>query len=269
MNTLWTIQYDGTDYNGWQRQPVQKGVKTIEGTLEEVVGIILQRKVEMIGQGRTDAGVHALGQTAHCALEPETNVKQFMYSVNQMLPDDIRVVSVEQVDPDTHARFDATTRTYEYHITTEPHVMKQRFAMFAPWLNEVAIRRLQNMAKAIQKVEDFAKFAKLDEDTGTRCAILQSEWQWSGSDVVFRVEANRFLRHMVRRLVGTMIDFASLDDGDRLFNYFLDPSKASPSDLASMPKHATTAEAKGLVLTHVKYIALKNPHPKDSVEGLV
>ena len=105
MNTLWTIQYDGTEYNGWQRQPVQEGVKTIEGTLEEVVGIILQRKVEMIGQGRTDAGVHALGQTSHCALEPETNVKQLMYSVNQMLPDDIRVVSVEQVDPDTHARY--------------------------------------------------------------------------------------------------------------------------------------------------------------------
>jgi tRNA pseudouridine38-40 synthase len=268
LNTLWTIQYDGTDYNGWQRQPVQEGVKTIEGTLEGVLSIILQRDVEMIGQGRTDAGVHALGQTAHCALEPDTNVKQLMYSVNQMLPDDIRIVSVEQVDPDTHARFDATTRTYEYHITTEVHALKQRFAMYAPWLDDLAILRLQNMAKAIQKVDDFAKFAKMDEDTGTHCAILQAEWTRSGTDLVFRVEANRFLRHMVRRLVGTMIDFASLEDGDRLFSGFIDSSKVSKTDLASMPKHATTAEAKGLVLTHVKYIALKNPHPKDSQEEL-
>jgi tRNA pseudouridine38-40 synthase len=264
LNTLWTIQYDGTEYNGWQRQPVQKGVKTIEGTLEEVLSIITQRKVEMIGQGRTDAGVHALGQTAHCAMERSTNLGQLMYSANQMLPDDIRVVSVQEIDPDTHARFDATTRTYEYHITTQPHVLKQRFAMFAPWLDDASIDRLKNMAIAIQSVEDFAKFAKMDEDTGTLCAIVKAEWIWSNPDLVFRVEANRFLRHMVRRLVGTMIDFASLEDGDRLFESFLDPSKATAKEHLSIQKNATTAEAKGLVLTHVKYIAIKNPHRKDS-----
>lgn len=236
-----TIEYDGTHFSGWQIQPDEI---TVEQTLEEAFSQILQRPVDLTGQGRTDAGVHARGQTAHLDIQEDTDVQKLIFGVNGMTGDDIQVVKVEEVSPEFHARFDAMAREYEYIITTRPMPMLRLYAW--PLRQPVDIDQLHQCAELLNGEFDFSGFSKFNEDNfTTKCEIQHSEFKMEGEIIRYRIRANRFLRNMVRRLVGTMVRTAQ---GKMTMEQFEEALKNPGSKIPTF-----TAPAKGLVLQEVFY----------------
>ena len=176
-----TLSYDGTNYHGWQVQP--NGI-SVQGELQRVLSTLLRQEISITGAGRTDAGVHARVMVAHFDYEGEVDCKQLAYKMNRMLPKDIAVSKVEEVAPDMHARFSATERTYHYYI----HTRKD--------------------GRILMEYEDFGAFCKAHSDVKTTlCHVTRAEWIQTGeTDWYFVISANRFLRNMVRAVVGTLID---------------------------------------------------------------
>ena len=239
------VAYDGTDYNGWQVQP---GFPTIQGILEEVFTTIEKRPVHVAGSGRTDAGVHALAQVAAVTLTNSIPVANLRKALNRLLPHAIRIISVEETAADFHPRFDARSKTYEYRIVrTEvcspferryvhhhPYPMDdQLFIAAAPWF---------------EGEYDFSAFAASDDRDahgGSRVRrIFDSKAQGDGHRIVYSVSGSGFLKHMVRNIVGTLIEVGkgNLTEADirRLLQSPL--QKANPR-----------APASGLFLKEVRY----------------
>ena len=181
-----TLSYDGTNYHGWQVQP--NGI-SVQGELQRVLSTLLRQEIAITGAGRTDAGVHARVMVAHFDYEGEVDCKQLAYKMNRMLPKDIAVSKVEEVAPDMHARFSATERTYHYYI----HTRKDPF---------------KRAGRILMEYEDFGAFCKAHSDVKTTlCHVTRAEWIQTGeTDWYFVISANRFLRNMVRAVVGTLID---------------------------------------------------------------
>ncbi len=235
------IEYDGTNFSGWQIQP---NAPTVEKTLEDAFSTILQTDIDLVGQGRTDAGVHAIGQTAHVDLPKAVDAKDLIYKVNKLIGKEIQIVGIEEVAVDFHARFDAIARQYEYTITKRWMPLQERYA----WqLNQsLDCSKLENCAKLLEGEFDFAGFSKFNEDNlTTLCEIQLSKFEQEGEVIKYHIRANRFLRNMVRRLVGTMVRVAQ---GKMTFDEFKtaleDPGSKTPT---------YTAPAKGLVLEKVFY----------------
>lgn len=197
-----TIEYDGTAFHGWQRQ---KQGRTVQGELEKAFSTWCNRKIEVTGQGRTDRGVHAEAQTAHLDLDPSCNASSLMAAMRGLLPPDVAVVGAEKVHDDFHARFDALSRCYRYRITTRPSPLRRNTSWILLQQPDPAL--LYRCAAMLRGEHDFRNFSKQEnkEVKNTRCWIYQSEWIRNGDLWEYRVEGNRFLRYMVRRLVGTMI----------------------------------------------------------------
>ncbi len=244
---LLTIAYDGTEFYGWQKQP---DTKTVQGELERVIGTILQHPVEVQGQGRTDRGVHAMGQTAHVDLPiPAQEISKFRYSVNSLLPETIFVKEMIAVNSEFHARFDATSRAYEYRIRFGSNV-HQRLSEFqlhedVPWDDDM----VQQCASLLIGEHDFSSFCKSDPDLPhSNCTIYAAEWVRNGPLLSFEIEGNRFLRNMVRRLVGAMV---LIGKGELRFEEFKN-ALCSPSEIESAILYKT-APAQGLMLKKVKY----------------
>lgn len=235
------IEYDGTDYNGWQRQP--KG-KTVEGTIEKGMEQILQHPVDLVGQGRTDAGVHAEGQVAHFDTEVELDKGKFLYALLGVLPSDIAVWDLEEVDNDFHARFDAKSRQYRFQIVTRRSPLWERYSEMI--LDDLDMEAMEVCAQSIPGVHDFESFTRLDPDQPqTECEVMHSQFSQDGRLILYRIRANRFLRHMVRRLVGTMVQVGqgkrTIEEFDHLLKH---PVKE---------KSGHGAAAKGLILEKVEY----------------
>ena len=236
MRFFLTFSYNGTNYCGWQRQP--NGV-AVQQELEKALTTILRTPIELTGAGRTDAGVHALNMVAHFDIaddilpahlkESDTEIGQRSYSppvfggvprsgegvindsnrlinnLNSLLPYDIAVKNVERVTDEAHARFDALSRKYEYHIITHknPFLKEQACRIHFP-LN---IELMNEAAKVLFEYEDFTSFSKLHTDVKTNnCTIMEAYWQQRGEELVFTIKANRFLRNMVRAIVGTLME---------------------------------------------------------------
>lgn len=236
-----TIEFDGTNFSGWQIQPNDI---TIEQTLEEAFSKILQQPVDLVGQGRTDAGVHARGQVAHVDLPEETDLQKLIFGVNTMAGEEIHVVAAEEVSPDFHARFDATGREYEYTITTRPVPLMHRYSW--PLRQTVDTEILLKCAELLQGEFDFAGFSKFNKDNYTTvCEILHSKFEIEGEVIRYRIRANRFLRNMVRRLTGTMVRAAQ---GKITIEQF---KEALENPDSKIPTY--TAPARGLVLQKVFY----------------
>ncbi|WP_020402346.1 tRNA pseudouridine(38-40) synthase TruA [Gracilimonas tropica] len=236
-----TIEYDGTDFSGWQIQP---NAVTIEETLEKAFSTVLQQDVDLVGQGRTDAGVHARGQVAHVDLPDHTDLEKLLPGVNRMVGQKIQVTEIEPVSDDFHARFDAIARQYEYTITTRNIPVMQRYA----WaLYQPVDKKLLEECAALLKGEiDFAGFSKFNEDNFTTlCEIQLSAFEFDGEVIRYHIRANRFLRNMVRRLVGTMVHVAQ---GKKSINDF---QKKLQKPAFKIPTH--TAPAKGLILEKTFY----------------
>jgi len=197
------IEYDGTDYSGWQRQPGD--VVTVQGEIERVLGRITQEPVSIDGAGRTDRGVHARGQVASFAVASEMPLGRMMHSANSLLPSTIRITSMRQAPESFHARFSATSREYRYVLLERSSAIDSRFAGCSHGKPDVVL--MNRLAAMLVGTHDFAAFSKETPDQqGTLCTVTEARWYRSGRFHVFRIEANRFLRSMVRFLVAGMIE---------------------------------------------------------------
>lgn len=202
LNYKIKIQYDGTDFAGWQIQP---NAPTIQQTITDAIKVITQKEVNLIGSGRTDAGVHALGQIANFRIDTELDIRKFTHSLNAVLPESIAVSKLEQVDENFHARFDACKRSYIYLISLAKSPFYKKYSYLFPPASDYDVDTLNEISKLFLGKHDFTSFAKSSSDTKTNiCEIFNIHWRKKGSLLIFYVEANRFLHGMVRTIVGTI-----------------------------------------------------------------
>ncbi len=264
-----TLAYDGTDFHGWQVQP---GERTVQGELQSALGRVVGESPLPQGSGRTDAGVHALGQVASFSLQAHIPPANLQRALNRTIPASIRVIEAAVVPDTFHARHSALAKTYEYRVLlTEPGCDRicppflARYVYAYSW--RVNLAALRNTAQAFVGEHDFRSFAATDPDLSTRTAdsddgspdqteprtairtIYSSTWEEqpheAGDLLVYRVRGNGFLHHMVRNLVGTMLDvgrgYMHIEDIPRIFSA-LSRDAAGP-----------TAPARGLFLHSVEY----------------
>ncbi len=238
------LSFDGTAYHGWQIQP--NGV-SVQEVLQGALTTLLRHPIEVVGAGRTDAGVHARMMVAHMDSPVELDCVQFSYKLNKILPRDIAVQRVWPVPDDMHARFSATSRTYHYHI----HTRKDPFLRYHSWLVTFPLDfdRMNEAARCLLRYEDFTSFSKTQTDTKTNlCRITEAGWEEEGgTGWIFTITANRFLRNMVRAIVGTLIEVGrgrmTVEDFCQVIE-----QKNRCSAGESVPAH-------GLFLTEVEYMS--------------
>ncbi len=205
------ISYRGTNFNGWQIQP--NGV-TVQEEIEKALSTILKTETSIVGSGRTDTGVHATQQVAHFDLK-KIDAEKLVFKLNSFLNEDISINDIRLVKEDVSARFDATSRTYHYHLNQAKNPFKRGVSYyFRPELNVADINAACEIIKGWQNFECFSKVHT--EVNSFNCEIFQAKWVQDGSNHLFEIAANRFLRGMVRAVVGTLIDVGlgktSLDD---------------------------------------------------------
>lgn len=198
-----TFSYDGARYHGWQIQP--NGV-SVQEKLQWALSTLLREDISVTGAGRTDAGVHARMMVAHFDILVDIDCRQLAYKLNRLLPQDIFVAKVEPVSDDMHARFSATSRMYRYYIHTrkDPFLRAYSCEMHYP----LDFARMNEAARLLLEYEDFGAFCKSGADVKTTlCKVIKAEWvQTSETTWYFEIRANRFLRNMVRAVVGTLVD---------------------------------------------------------------
>ena len=197
------FSYDGTDYHGWQRQP---NAPTVQQKLEEALQMVLRAEVSVVGAGRTDTGVHAAMMAAHFDWHEALDCSHLAFRINGLLPPDIAVREIKPVGDDWHARFSALWRTYHYYIINRKDAFRHRHALrlYFP----LDIEQMNAAASLLLTHNDFGCFCKSHSDNKTNlCTVTEAHWsvQEDGS-MVFRITANRFLRNMVRAIVGTLIE---------------------------------------------------------------
>ena len=213
MRFFITLSYDGTRFHGWQIQP--NGI-SVQGELQRGLSLLLRQDIVVTGAGRTDAGVHASMMVAHFDYEGELDCRQLAYKLNKLLPQDIAIQKVEQVSDDLHARFSATSRTYYYYIHTEKSPFERHYSCELHY--PLDFSKMNEAARILMEYEDFGAFCKSHADVKTTlCHVTKAEWhQNSPSTWYFEITANRFLRNMVRAVVGTLIEVGrgrmSIDD---------------------------------------------------------
>ncbi len=198
-----TLSYDGTRYHGWQVQP---GAETVQQRLQDALSTILRQKTEVVGAGRTDAGVHAGMMVAHADLAEPIDCAQTTFRLNSLLPPDIAVQGIRQVADDLHARFSARKRTYHYHIHTAKDPFLRQYSAEIHYPLDFDL--MNRAAEHLLNVSDFGAFCKSHTDVKTTlCEVTEARWtQKSENSWVFTISANRFLRNMVRAVVGTLIE---------------------------------------------------------------
>ena len=213
MRYFITLSYDGTRFHGWQIQP--NGI-SVQGELQRCLSLLLRQEVQITGAGRTDTGVHARMMVAHFDTESPIDSPQLAYRLNKVLPHDIAVQHIEPVSDDKHARFSATSRTYYYYIHTEKDPFLRHYSCELHY--PLDFQLMNEAARLLLDYEDFGAFCKSHADVKTTlCHLTKAEWkQKSPTSWRFEITANRFLRNMVRAVVGTLIDVGrgrlSLDD---------------------------------------------------------
>jgi len=211
MRYFITFSYDGSAYHGWQIQP--NGI-SVQETLQKALSTLLRMNIDVVGAGRTDAGVHASMMVGHfdlpnCEEEGGTadlDCSQLVYKLNKILPPDIAVQKVEPVSDEMHARFSATSRTYHYFV----HLQKNPFQRNYSWqlYGNIDFHLMNEAAKVLLEYRDFTSFSKVNTDTKTNdCTITEAHWDELEPGIWrFTITANRFLRNMVRAIVGTLIE---------------------------------------------------------------
>jgi len=249
MRIALLIQYVGSAYHGWQ---VQQDPQTIQGLLEHALAQIYQRRISLTGSGRTDSGVHALGQVAHFDVaESSIPIDNLAPVLNRILPEEIGVVASRLVSPEFHSRFAAIRRDYCYTISTQPNVLQRNHQWYVRF--PLVIDKLACLAALIQGSHDFSSFCYAGTETqNMQCHILDAHWDTESEGVLsFHVAGDRFLHHMVRMLVGSMVEVARGKWSTARFEQLLN----SPDRQA----HVVTAPARGLVLRQVNYPAALQP----------
>ena len=196
------FSYDGAAYHGWQVQP---NARTVQQMLEEALTTLLRTPMTVVGAGRTDAGVNAASMVAHVDLPDNTDTVQLKYKLNRILPPDIAVSDILPVKRDAHARFDALSRRYCYYVSTAKSPFSRRYAYRLT--GSVDFEAMNRAAALLPEDTDFTSFSKLHTDVKTNnCRIVQAQWRrLDENHWVFEIEADRFLRNMVRAIVGTLL----------------------------------------------------------------
>ena len=244
VNLKLIVAYDGTKFHGWQ---MQKDQRTVQGDLEMALGKVLGgNRVVVWGAGRTDAGVHARGQVAHTKVNTALPPEQLRKALNSYLAGDVQVLSVAPAADDFHARFSASWRRYSYTISTVPLVIGRQYAWQLD--HDLDSERLSGCAALVQGSHDFVGFSKAREESESQvCQVHESAWERPADRWVYTVRADHFLHHMVRYLVGTMVDVAR---GRFSVDQFTAHLAGQPDSLKIL-----RAPAAGLVLEEVAYAA--------------
>lgn len=236
------LAYNGTPYHGWQIQP---NATSVQETLNKAFSVLLQSEINLMGAGRTDTGVHAKEMYAHFDFEAIIDIPNLVHKLNSFLPKDIVIHDIIPVHDDAHTRFDATKRTYEYHI----HQFKNPFLDELSWYfhQPLDIDLMNEAAKLLFNYTDFECFSKVNTDVNTfDCTIFEAHWKRGENDqLVFTISANRFLRNMVRSIVGTLVNIGlhkiTIEDFAQIIE-----SKSRDKAGFSVPGH-------GLYLTQITY----------------
>ena len=241
MRYFLEFAYKGTNYHGWQYQP---NATSVQETLNTALTTILKKDIDLLGAGRTDTGVHAKQMFAHFDLEETIDIPFYIHKLNSFLPKDIAVLNIHQVHDDAHARFGATKRTYEYRI----HSKKDAFENDDSWYyqNELNVDKMNEACKTLLNHIDFECFSKVHTEVNTfNSTIYEAHWKQENNRLVFTISADRFLRNMVRAIVGTMVNIGlekiTVEDLTKIIES-KDRNKAG----FSVPAH-------GLYLTKVEY----------------
>ncbi|HTI61217.1 tRNA pseudouridine(38-40) synthase TruA [Mucilaginibacter sp.] len=239
------LAYNGTGYHGWQVQP---NAITVQEVLDKALATVLRQPTETIGCGRTDTGVHATQFFAHFDAEELDNghpaLEKAVRSLNSVLPDDIGIKRLFPIHAGAHARFDATQRSYEYHI----HFEKDPFRLNRSWelRDKPDIALMNAAAKTMMEYTDFSCFSKSNTQTFTNnCKIVRAEWVENESGMVFHISADRFLRNMVRAIVGTLMEIGRKEMPPENIREIIESKNRSNA--------GTSVPACGLYLTEVKY----------------
>ena len=237
------LKFKGTRYHGWQ---LQNNAETVQNIVEESLSVILQEKISITGAGRTDAGVHASYFCAHfdSISDKADNDRSLVLRLNKYMPSDISIVSVRKVKNDANARFSALSRTYRYYISTE----KDPFLFDSSWLLNVPpdIEIMNKAAAVLKDYSDFTSFSRLHSDVKTNiCRIYEAEWSSDKHLIIFTIKADRFLRNMVRAIVGTMVKAG--------FGKISVPGFKEIIELKDRGKAGPSAPAKGLFLENIEY----------------
>lgn len=242
MRFFITLSFDGTNYHGWQIQP---NSDSVQQRLQEALSTLLRQPIEVVGAGRTDTGVHARMMVAHFDWEELIDGKQLAYKLNKFLPQDIAVQEVRLVDEEMHARFSATSRTYHYFIHMRKDPFQQAYSWQVPF--KLDFEKMNEAAKVLLEYKDFTSFSKVNTDTKTNlCNVKEAFWEEIAPDRWrFTITANRFLRNMVRAIVGTLVEVGR--------------GRLSPEDIRRIIEAkdrcsaGESVPAKGLFLVDIKY----------------
>lgn len=242
MRYFFEIGYKGTKYNGWQTQHNGVGIQTV---VEEALSRMLRKEIKIVASGRTDTGVHCEQQFFHCDIDRELE-DHFIHKLNAFLPRDIAIRSLRKVKPDASARYDAVERSYRYRITLRKNPLLDGFAWH--FFKTVNIGNMNKAAALLKGEHDFECFSKVKTDVNHfLCTVKKASWKQTGDELIFTITANRFLRGMVRAIVGTLLDVGTgkitLQDFETIIKS-RDRKKAG----ANVP-------AQGLYLVQVKYPA--------------
>ena len=236
------LQYDGAAYCGWQRQPEQR---TVQGVIEDALTKLLRHPTEIVGAGRTDTGVNASFYVAHFDTKTEVDGKHLTYKLNAMLAQDIAIKRIYRVADDMHARFDAIEREYTYWLSP----VKAPFRRHSAWIYYIPldVEKMNEAAKILLETEDFTTFAKLNSNNKTNiCNVTHAEWITEEDGTLrFTIRADRFLRNMVRAVVGTLVDVGR---GRYTVEEFREIVEAR-----DLSKASSGAPPQGLFLSNVKY----------------
>lgn len=196
------LAYNGTHYHGWQYQP---NAASVQETMNKAFSVLLNTTINLMGAGRTDTGVHAKEMFAHFDFENPFDIPSLVHKLNSYLPKDIVVYDIIPVHEEAHTRFDATKRTYEYHINTFKDVFSQEQSWY--FHQKLDVDLMNKAAQLLFNHTDFQCFSKVNTDVNTfDCTIFEAYWKQENGNLIFTISANRFLRNMVRAIVGTLVN---------------------------------------------------------------
>ncbi|QCR24071.1 tRNA pseudouridine(38-40) synthase TruA [Pontibacter sp. SGAir0037] len=241
MRYFLEIAYDGTRFHGWQIQP---NALSVQEVLDDCLTKVLRQPISSTGSGRTDTGVHASQQFVHFDVAAPLDKEQVLYRVNRLLPQDVAAIHLWPVTDEAHARFDAFARTYHYHVTLAKNPFKRYYAYYLSRKPDVT--KMNEAAALLLRYDDFTTFSKVKGDTKHyRCSVYEAFWEQEGENLQFTIRANRFLRGMVRLVVGTLLDVGR---GKLSVNQFEEIITSKNRSRAS-----GAAPAEGLYLAKVEY----------------
>ena len=235
------LSYKGKNYHGWQIQP---DANSVQEELNKAISKVVRQEITVVGAGRTDTGVHASQMFAHFDIDKELE-GDYVYKFNSILPEDIVVYKVFLVNKEAHVRFDATSRSYAYKIWLgrNPFLLDSTWQIHSQKLN---VELMNEAAKLLLEYENFQCFSKVKTEVHTfNCTVTEAKWVQEGNTLTFYISANRFLRNMVRAIVGTLVDVGHEKTTVNQFREIIESKNRSNAGL-SVP-------AKGLFLTEVKY----------------